>query len=209
MAKKDDKQQLESYKINDLEQIKALSHPLRMRIIETLAASEPMTTKQVADALGEKPTRLYHHVDKLLQAGLIRLTHTQQNRGTTEKYYEAIAKQFRAGPELFADDNPAAQKHAIQPMIHTMFDNTTAELLRLVDEADPGDKLDDIGFLSYIELHLEQEQIDTVQQKLKDILDYLESIEEPDSDSENLRKYRLTIAHYPLDRFAKDKKAKQ
>ena len=48
-----------------------------------------------------------------------------------------------------------------------------------------------------------------MQQKLKDILDYLESIEEPDSDSENLRKYRLTIAHYPLDRFAKNKKAKQ
>lgn len=209
MAKKDDKQQLESYKINDLEQIKALSHPLRMRIIETLAASEPMTTKQVAETLGEKPTRLYHHVDKLAQAGLIRLTHTQQNRGTTEKYYEAIAKLYRAGPELFADDSPAARKHAIQPMIHTMFDNTTAELLRLVDEADPDDKLDDIGFLSYIEMNLEQEQIDTVQQKLKDILDYLESIEEPDSDSENLRKYRLTIAHYPLDRFAKDKKVNQ
>ena len=94
MSKKDSPEQMDSYRISDIEQVKALSHPLRMRIIETLAAADPMTTKQVAERLGEKPTRLYHHVDKLEQAGLIRLTHTKQNRGTTEKYYETIARQF-------------------------------------------------------------------------------------------------------------------
>jgi DNA-binding transcriptional ArsR family regulator len=209
MTEKDNTRQLDSYRISDLEQIKALSHPLRMRIIETLAAAEPMTTKQVAEALGEKPTRLYHHVDKLLQVGLIRLTHTRQNRGTTEKYYEAIAKQFRAGPDLFGDDDPGGQRDAIRPMIHTVFDNTIAEMLRLVDAAEPGDKLEDIGMLSYIEMHLEQEQIDVVQQKLKDVLDYLESIKDPASDSKGLRKYRLTIAHYPLDRFGKGSNVKK
>jgi DNA-binding transcriptional ArsR family regulator len=92
MAKKKKRMQLDSYRISDLEQVKALAHPLRMRIIEALAASEPMTTKQVAESLGEKPTRLYHHVDLLEKTGLIRLTHTRQNRGTTEKYFEAIAR---------------------------------------------------------------------------------------------------------------------
>jgi hypothetical protein len=178
-----------------------------MRIIETLAAGDPMTTKQVAEALDEKPTRLYHHVDKSLRVGLIRLTHTRQNRGTTEKYYETIAKQFRAGPDLFSEDSPDEQKNALRPMIHTVFDNTTAELLRLVDEAGLDADLDAIGTLSYIEMHLEQEQIDTVKEKIKDILDYLESISDPEADSDGLRKYRLTIAHYPLDRFEKNRKA--
>jgi DNA-binding transcriptional ArsR family regulator len=206
MSKKEAPEQLDSYRISDIEQVKALSHPLRMRIIETLAAADPMTTKQVAETLGEKPTRLYHHVDKLLQVGLIRLTHTKQNRGTTEKYYETIARQFRAGADLFSEDNPGEQKNTLRPMIHTIFDNTTSELLRLVDEIDSKEALEDVGILSYIEMHLEQEQIDVVQNKLKDIISDLESLEEPDADNEGLRKYRLTIAHYPLDRFSQETK---
>ena len=203
MAKKEKHGQLDSYRISDLDQVKALAHPLRMRIIETLAASEPMTTKQVAESLGEKPTRLYHHVDLLEKAGLIRLTHTRQNRGTTEKYFEAIARAFRADADLFSDESSADQENALRPMIHTVFDNTTSELLRLIDTDRAGKLLEDEGLLSYIEMHLAQEQVDEVQQKLKDVLDLLQSFEDPetDSDKEDLRKYRLTLAHYPLDRF--------
>lgn len=203
MPEKEKHERLESYRINDLDQVKALAHPLRLRIIETLAASEPMTTKQVAESLGEKPTRLYHHVKLLEKAGLIRITHTRQNRGTTEKYYEAIARQFRASADLFSDEIPDDQKNALRPMIRTVFDNTTSELLRLVDADQSGVLLEDAGLLSYIEMRLTQEQIDEVQQRLKDILDYLQSLEDPESeaDKEGLRTYRLTMAHYPLDRF--------
>lgn len=53
-----------------------------------------MTTKHLAKELGAKPTSFYHHVDALLKAGLIRLVRTQQNRGTIERYYIAVAKEF-------------------------------------------------------------------------------------------------------------------
>jgi DNA-binding transcriptional ArsR family regulator len=203
MTKKKKRTQLDSYRISDLEQVKALAHPLRMRIIEALAASEPMTTKQVAESLGEKATRLYHHVDLLEKTGLIRLTHTRQNRGTTEKYYEAIARQFRADTDLFSDESTVDQESALRPMIRTVFDNTTSELLRLLDTPRADKLLEDEGLLSYVEMHLTQEQIDDVQQKLKDVLDHLQSFEDPetDLDEERLRKYRLMMAHYPLDRF--------
>ena len=203
MTKKPRQKQLDSYQISDLDQVKALAHPLRLRIIETLAASEPMTTKQVAESLGEKPTRLYHHVDLLEKAGLIRLTHTRQNRGTTEKYYEAIARQFRADADLFSDEKSGDQDNALRPMIHTVFDSTTSELLRLVDTNQPEKLLEDEGLLSYAEIHLTQQQIDEVQAKLKGVLEYLQSLEDPESDldTEGLRKYRLTLAYYPLDRF--------
>ena len=204
MSKKENKKQLDTYRISNLEQVKALAHPLRVRIIETLASSDPMTTKQVAELLGEKPTRLYHHVDLLEKAGLIQLTHTRKNRGTTEKYYEAIARQFRAAADLFSDESADDQIDAIRPMIHTIFDNTTAELLRLIDSHQSADLLEEEGgLLSYIEMHLAQEQIEEVQQKLKDVLDLLQSFEDSESSAgdEGLRKFRLTIAHYPLDRF--------
>ncbi|MGI9221541.1 MAG: helix-turn-helix domain-containing protein [Woeseiaceae bacterium] len=201
MSKKEDEEQLESYRISDIDQVKALAHPLRMRIIETLGASDPMTTKQVAEALGEKPTRLYHHVDKLEKAGLIRLTHTRQNRGTTEKYYEPIAKQFRAGADLFNEGIPEEVKGAMGPMIQTIFENTMAEMLRLVEVGDKEEKLEEEGLLSYVEMHLPEEHAMAVREKLMDVLAYLEGLDDDEFGDAELRKFRLTTALYPLDRF--------
>jgi DNA-binding transcriptional ArsR family regulator len=72
-------------------EIRALAHPLRLRLME-LFVETPRTTKQVADLLGEPPTRLYHHVAALERAGLLHLKETRQNRGATEKWYEATSQ---------------------------------------------------------------------------------------------------------------------
>lgn len=72
-------------------EMRALAHPLRLRIME-LFAEAPRTTKQVADLLGQPPTRLYHHVAALERAGLLRLKETRKNRGTVEKWYESISR---------------------------------------------------------------------------------------------------------------------
>lgn len=74
-----------------LAEMRALAHPLRLRLLE-LFAEAPRTTKQVADLLDEPPTRLYHHVAALERAGLLRLTETRKNRGTTEKWYETASR---------------------------------------------------------------------------------------------------------------------
>src|SRR2546423_5125782 len=83
----------ESYVISDLQQIKALADPLRQRLLGAFV-SEPRTTKQVATILDLPPTRLYHHVDLLERVGLIELVATKPKRGTTEKYFRAIAHRF-------------------------------------------------------------------------------------------------------------------
>jgi DNA-binding transcriptional ArsR family regulator len=88
-------------RITDFRQIRAIADPLRIRMLQ-LFAEEPLTTKQVADRLGEKPTRLYNHTRALEQAGLIRLVRTRQNRGTTERYLEAVGSLFEVDERLFA-----------------------------------------------------------------------------------------------------------
>jgi DNA-binding transcriptional ArsR family regulator len=82
-----------TYVLRNLDQVRVLASPMRLRILEAFGQNV-MTTKQMALHLGEKPTRLYHHVDALEQAGLVRLVRTKKNRGTTEKYYVAVAKEF-------------------------------------------------------------------------------------------------------------------
>jgi DNA-binding transcriptional ArsR family regulator len=76
-------------------ELRALAHPLRLRILE-LFAEAPRTTMQVAELLGQPPTRLYHHVNALERSGLLRLRETRPNRGTIEKWYEAVAQRFHA-----------------------------------------------------------------------------------------------------------------
>ena len=61
-----------------------------------LFAEAPRTTKQVAELLGQPPTRLYHHVAALEGAGLLRLTETRKNRGAVEKWYESISRTLGA-----------------------------------------------------------------------------------------------------------------
>ena len=61
-------------------ELRALAHPLRLRIMELFAES-PKTTKHVAELLGEPPTRLYHHVAALERAGLIHLKETRRIAG--------------------------------------------------------------------------------------------------------------------------------
>jgi DNA-binding transcriptional ArsR family regulator len=88
-------------RITDLRQIRAIADPLRIRMLQ-LFAQGPLTTKQVADRLGEKPTRLYNHARTLERAGLVRLVRTARNRGTTERYLEAVAPGFEVDESLFA-----------------------------------------------------------------------------------------------------------
>ena len=97
-----------------------------------LFAEEPLTTKQVADRLGEKPTRLYNHARALEQAGLIRLVRTRQNRGTTERYLEAVGSQFEVDERLFALGSAgSAAREATYATAAAILRNAAGELARL------------------------------------------------------------------------------
>ena len=90
-------------------ELRAFAHPLRLRLFE-LFAEKPRTTMQVAEMLGEPPTRLYHHVNALQKSGLLRLRETKPNRGTIEKYFEAVQPDLRsAKADVFATSSAARQ----------------------------------------------------------------------------------------------------
>ena len=189
--------------LTELEQIKVLADPLRVRILEALV--EERTTKQVAERLGEKPTRLYHHVEALERIGLIRLTRTQPNRGTLEKYYQAVARSFRADSSIFRQSEEADSEHAeLRQAIRTVMDSTTAELENLL-RAGCGSSLEDEGALCYVEIRATREDFARIQKRVTELLDWLTKLgEEPEEDDEAQERYRLTLALFPL---AREKKA--
>lgn len=84
------------------EQLKALGHPLRVRVLEMLGQEGEwqLTNRELAQRLGVDPGHLHFHVRMLLKAGLIELA--DENGHGREKPYRAVAKVFRVAPELLA-----------------------------------------------------------------------------------------------------------
>jgi DNA-binding transcriptional ArsR family regulator len=128
----------ESFVLRELAQIKALADPLRQRLLRAFAGT-PQTTKQIAHSLKEKPTRLYHHVDTLADAGLLKLIETRQKRGTTERYYQAAAKQFAVDRNIFRHLKVSgAQKIGPSAIFESAFESALAEIRENVGGAAEG-----------------------------------------------------------------------
>lgn len=83
------------------EQLKALGHPLRLRILEMLGqeSDEPLTNRDLADRLGVDPGHLHFHVRMLLRAGLIALAEGGRGR---QKPYRAVACTVRVPSALLS-----------------------------------------------------------------------------------------------------------
>jgi DNA-binding transcriptional ArsR family regulator len=97
------------------EQLKALGHPLRLKVLQVLGASdEPLTNRELAAHLAVDPGHLHFHVRMLHRAGLIELAPAAGR----EKPYRPVAKHFKVGPEIratgLASDLQAAQLREVQ-----------------------------------------------------------------------------------------------
>jgi DNA-binding transcriptional ArsR family regulator len=88
------------------EQLKALGHPLRLRVLEMLGenSESTFTNRELAQRLGVDPGHLHFHVRMLLKAGLIELVDNGRGHGR-EKPYRAVARNFRVAPELIASSD--------------------------------------------------------------------------------------------------------
>lgn len=63
-------------------------HPVRIRIIQTLAGKEGLTVQQMREALQDIPqASFYRHIKKLMDAGFIVIVDETPIRGTVEKTY--------------------------------------------------------------------------------------------------------------------------
>jgi DNA-binding transcriptional ArsR family regulator len=86
--------------IDSPDQLKALGHPLRLRVLEMLgdgSGDAPLTNRELAERLGVDPGHLHFHVRMLLRAGLIERAEGGKGR---EKPYRARASTVRVAPQL-------------------------------------------------------------------------------------------------------------
>ncbi|NUW35036.1 helix-turn-helix transcriptional regulator [Nonomuraea sp. SMC257] len=84
--------------LEEIEQAEALLKPQRVEVLRQLA--EPRTCSEVAERLGQTPQRVYYHVKRLVEAGLVDLVAERKVRGVNEGIYQAGARAYWLSPRL-------------------------------------------------------------------------------------------------------------
>lgn len=189
--------QAEVLTLTELEQIRVLANPLRVRMVE-LFCREEYTTKQVAQELGEKPTKLYHHVEALEKVGLIRQMRTRRNRGTLERYYLAVARCFRADSGLFSQEKKSGDETTIKAVVDTLLELTGVELREFAEAESRGAEAAEQAILSFVEVKASQQTIDRMRRRIMRMLKDSQAI--AGGEEEPVRRFRLVLAYFPLDR---------
>ncbi|RKT55914.1 ArsR/SmtB family transcription factor [Saccharothrix australiensis] len=84
--------------LEQIEQAEALLKPQRIEVLRRLA--EPHSCTEVAAALDQTPQRVYYHVKRLVEAGLVAQVAERRVRGVHEGVYQATARAYWLSPRL-------------------------------------------------------------------------------------------------------------
>jgi DNA-binding transcriptional ArsR family regulator len=154
--------------ITTLAQFKAVSHPLRTRILGVIQ-HQPATAKQVADRLGASPGAIGHHLKVLEDAGLAQVAARRVTRGIIAKYYTRTARIFMFNLPKELGGGKASSTD--------IFNTAQREFMGALDEGE-GESFAISGFPR---AKLSDEKIEHYAQRIQAIMDDLLA-EKPDAD---------------------------
>jgi DNA-binding transcriptional ArsR family regulator len=85
--------------------LKALGDPLRQLLLD-LVLERAMTVSELADRVGRPRGTVAHHVNLLLDVGLLRVVRTRKVRAIEERFYGRTARTITFPDHAHADDLP-------------------------------------------------------------------------------------------------------
>jgi DNA-binding transcriptional ArsR family regulator len=185
----------EQFVITTLDQLKAMAEPLRVRIVEAVLRGE-LTVADLADRTGEAPGRLYHHIDVLLETGLLVVTRRIKKRGTEERWFRAVAPDIVVDDRIFAFEGAESQDLAalvelVQSVLRGVSDELAVAAKRgAIDPVDPGRR----AFIEQQELTLTPARY----RELCRLMDEWISEAKAESRSRTAGTYRFLVTMFPL-----------
>lgn len=105
--------------IVSLEEIKVLSHPIRADVMRRLSiASEPLSVRELAAAMGFDAPKLHYHAALLEEHGFIEVAETRLSGKRLERRYRVSADHFHLGEGVL----PAALKEVASRFVSSLRD---------------------------------------------------------------------------------------
>ena len=185
---------MDTYIVKRLEQAKLLTDPFKLKLLERFAGN-PVTTKQVADQMGEKAPRLYRHVDALVDEGLLQLVEEKPKRGTIERYYKTVADRFEVDPDLFSPASGVADDAL--DVVRGLFRDAETELSEcFVRLREAETEREDLPIVIKVSMRGTPEEIQQLKDKLEVWLDEVKSLSGEEEDREDLESWTGLLALY-------------
>lgn len=186
--------------IEELDTLKVLADPLRLRIRELM--QKPTTVKIVAEKLDIPPTKLYYHINLLEKHGLIVLVDTRIVSGIIEKHYQIAAKTVKVAKHLLSTgEDPKGE--GLNLAIGTLLDTTREELLEsaranMVEWDDEGERHKGLS-LHMGTLNLTQDQAADFYSELESLVNRYHdlSMSQHENEVDNLNSYHALYLLFP------------
>lgn len=168
-----------------------LTHPLRLRIMRHL--KDPNTIADLAQALDVPVTRLYHHINRLEEAGLIRVVATRKVGAATERRYQVVARSMGVAPKFFESLDPAE----VATALGSIFDMAKLALQQQVEAGTVtfADDDDEPVVLSFGRLTLTPVRVAELHRRLTELLDEFSS--DGSAHDPDAVKFALFVAAHP------------
>lgn len=174
--------------IETTEQLHALSHPLRQRILSVLSFEE-LTNKEIATTLEESAPKIHFHVKELFNAGIIELTRKEVKGSIVEKYYTASARSFRLSPNL----------ELMKADEHSLYASTFHESYRnLIESVNYHEGSLPNSFISQEKAWLSNQEIDSIKEHLSAINEIMNiSIQDSQTGTDIRKPYSFSGFFHP------------
>ena len=173
------------------ERLKALADPLRGHICD-LVLERAMSVTELAERVDRPRGSVAYHVDVLLDAGLLQVTHTRRVRAVEERFYGRTARTY------LLPDTPGEMPLVRQMMAE--YDHATAD--RLIAEWPDAADSDGPAFATYRRARIPVSRAAEYSRRLNELT--LEFIDEPrDGDIE----FGLFVSLFPTNRPAGGRRA--
>ena len=179
--------------IRDLETLRALSDPLRLRILELLA--QPQTVKTIAAKLDIGKTKLYYHLNLLEKHGIIQVARTRVVSGIIEKSYQVTALRFRPAKALLSSSDESKDRSIT--IIDSILEATRSDLVHGLQAGTVEIGTDEAMrklLLGRVVMTLTPAQAASFFERLQTLLAEVAQYEEPTATG---RPYALTLAFFP------------
>ncbi|MBW3588023.1 MAG: helix-turn-helix domain-containing protein [Actinobacteria bacterium] len=174
----------------DLAQARAVYHPLRFSVLVRLM-KKPGTVKQVAEAIGESPNRLYYHFKLLEEHGLIRVSGTRIVSGIVEKEYESVPGRYKLSS--IAGEDLGGMSGVFGAVLQDAFTELGKALER--DHQDPDPPLSERPLFHWSTVALTQRRERELRQRIGQLVQELAAASQDEADEK--RPIGIMLALYP------------
>lgn len=163
--------------------IKAIMHPVRIKIIQELGLREEATTKEIQEVCSDtSQATLYRHIKALLDIGIIEVVSEHTVNGIIEKVYGLK----REAPDKLFGDPSKITKESFSNMFSQYIVSLLSDFASYMKQEDAMKDLPhNVGFSTSV-MYLTDEELVELSQKTSSIL--LEAIKNKPAEGRKMRK---------------------